>query len=316
MRYRIPLLLFLLACALTPVLLSGCAGSSATPLQNSRNCDLQGVDTVLVDYATDNITFLESSSSQLTVKEYISSSDSRYLGTVSQAGTALPITGGQRPASGTSFSSHVEIYLPVSYEGTLSVHTSTGSVTLSPTYHLTALQIQTTTGGVSLGTIYAGGISLNTTSGRISLDKGSGSLVATSDTGTILVKEFMGASTLKSSSGSLSITFDALVGDIAVESTTGKISISLPKNNDFLFHTRATSSSVKTDFDSLMKDNTASATTPVANISPTPTPSPKASTSVSPTTGRIDLSATVGTYPVHTISVVSISGAISVKYSS
>lgn len=291
--------LFAIICA------TGCSYSSSSQLQNTRTWDIQTVDTLSVNYSTDNITFFESSTNQLIVKEYMSSSDSAYFADISQEGGTLIVKGGNRPEAGTSFSSHTEIYLPVSFEGALNVQTTSGNISMSPTYHLTSLQAQSTTGSITLGTVNASATVLQTTSGHILQNSGSGSLAATSTTGSIKIKSFTGASTIKSTSGSVTLALTALTGDVSISTTSGKISLTVPQNNDFTLNVQSTSGSVKTDYDSLMKNAVS------------PTPSPSTSPSVTPTvTSGTNRTAEIGLYPVHLISLVSDFGPISVKSSS
>jgi hypothetical protein len=305
--YLLVLLTSLVTCLV--VFASGCSGSEQETLQNSRSWSLDGISVVTVSYPLDNITFVDSTSDTLTVKEYMTTSDESYFANLSQDGDALSITSGARPSAGSTFSSHVEIFLPLSYEGALNIETTSGNVSFSPTFNLTSLKVNTTSGNITLPKLYASSMALSTSSGHISLAEGHGAVVATTQTGSIELKNMRGAITAKTDSGNVTVDTTGLVGDISLTTNTGKINLTLPSNSAFSFEATAPPNTMRTDFETTQDEPSASSTP----VTPTPTATTPTGTDGS-TPSRFQ--ATVGDNPTHRISIDSKSGTVTVKFTS
>ena len=315
-------LFVLVACVLvasSALLACGCSGGSSVALQNSQSWDLGDIDAVTISYQSDNITFAEASSDLITIKEYMTESNTDYFAHVEQDGSSLVVTSGRRPGTGSTFASHVEVYLPRSYQGFLGVTTTSGSVTFSSAHNLSSLQIRTDSGNISLPDAGASGMALATTTGRISVTGGSGALVATSDSGRISVSGMRGPISAKTDAGGIDVSCDALVGDVVLTSGAGAVSLTVPGQSAVLFDADCEQSLLQTDFetdtDEVGQDQMAATPaddTPQATDEDSPAPSPTGQDEETTTRST----ATIGTGAAAHVTLRSNTGRVTMRLSS
>lgn len=143
--------------------LTGCSGHRIYQQVNAMTFPLEGVSEIIVSYAGETVTFYESDGDALTVKEYISESAPRYCAKVDQSRECIEIRQGAKPWFQDGFSRYIEVYLPASYHGDLTVKTTEGDIDLSGlALSLHTLRIHSDTGAVQLYTVEAHNIHLAT----------------------------------------------------------------------------------------------------------------------------------------------------------
>lgn len=310
-RRNCPIIALAATFLLTGILLTGCTHGIGLKLQDTRSWDTTGIDRINIEYPTDTLTISTTPSKQVSVKEYLSSPDEVYQATLWQSDRSLWIKAGKRPDANTRFASRIEVLLPSSYEGMLSVQTTTGTVGFDSSFHLTGIQVQTDTGNIRLGTQHADSIAASSKSGRITLSGGSGLFIGNTTAGSMEIGDFEGPVTLKSTTGAISLSLPSITGDVACESTSGKLSLEVPSSASFEFKMHSSTSNLSTFFDGEVEKESTAVTqaarpSPPPDGSPAPTPSPSPSMSYT-------WKASVGSDPAHLISLKTVSGPVVIK---
>nr|WP_300660788.1 DUF4097 family beta strand repeat-containing protein [uncultured Acetatifactor sp.] len=134
------------------------------------------------------------------------------------------------------------------------------------------LRVTTTSGDISLGKV-KGDMNISTTSGEVRLQEGQGELDASSTSGDIRADSLEGAFRLDTTSGTLSIAkgsgfgkagsvsgdirifLDELQGGLDISTTSGDVSLQLPKTASLSLHFSSTSGECVTFFDEELSFN-------------------------------------------------------------
>ncbi len=221
-------------------------GSPAADLVRTSNYSLEGITGLTLEYSSDDVFFYESDTQELILKEYMSIEPKEdELTQVKQSGSLLQLRSGERMRRNWLFNhynGYVEVYLPSSYAGSLSVGTSSGSISSDPALRLEHCEATASSGDISFKEVVAPQITASTSSGSIRFDKAEGSRSFTSSSGdimvlcgdgdssfsstsgSIIIKENTGRLSAGASSGDISIT--KVFGDKEIETTSGVITIS------------------------------------------------------------------------------------------
>jgi hypothetical protein len=220
---------FVIACLVASTLFLGGCFAQGTSLDNTRNLDLTNIDTIQIEYGIDNISFSESPSDKMVVKEYFSADNASYYANTTTDGTTLLVSSGYRPSS-DSFSSHVEILLPSSYRKALTIQTVSGMITIDSAYRLGSLVAKSQSGAIKIDNVVAETIALSTVSGRITANGCAGMFECSSSSGTITGDDLKGGGDFSNASGKIDVAFDSVKGNIEATSSSGKIAIEIPKD--------------------------------------------------------------------------------------
>lgn len=308
MRRRNPPLIVLAAVLLlTGILMAGCSHGIGIRLQNTRSWDTTGLDSIIIEYPTDTLTISTVPSRQLSIKEYLSSPEEAYQASLWQNDRSLWVRAGKRPDANTRFASRIEVLIPSSYEGMLSVQTTTGTVGFDSSLHLASIQVQTDTGNIRLGTQHADSIAASSKSGRITLSGGSGLFIGNTTAGSLDIQGFEGPVTLKSTTGAIDLSLPSISGDIACETTSGKLSLEIPSNASFDFKMHSGTANLSTFFDEEVERESVPPTqAEQSSPSQAPSPSPASSTTYT-------WKASVGSDPAHLIALKTVSGPVVIK---
>ncbi|MCL2704334.1 MAG: DUF4097 family beta strand repeat-containing protein [Defluviitaleaceae bacterium] len=143
-------------------------------------------------------------------------------------------------------STHLTLTLPVSYEGTLEIGTSSGDVDVDGLENLRSMNIKTGSGDLGAHNIGSGGISLSTGSGDIELtscvalegfnvstgsgdvvsEEGEGNFNVSTGSGDISVEGHRGTVRASAGSGCIEVSTDEITGDISYSTGSGEIEVS------------------------------------------------------------------------------------------
>ncbi|MDF2472961.1 MAG: hypothetical protein K0R21_743 [Anaerocolumna sp.] len=201
---------------------------SKVKLVNTQNISLDDIDSITIEYQSDDVIFYTSDTDELILKEYMSFTPNKdQLGSITKSGNALIIKGENRDFHFSLFNfgnySKAEIYLPSKYAGKLSVATSSGDIDSDPFFKLSEYEASSTSGDLKLNEVYAENINVSSSSGNITFQKAEGKRHFSSTSGNIRVFGGNGDSDVSSSSGN--ITIDKAVGQLVANSSSGNISI-------------------------------------------------------------------------------------------
>lgn len=258
-----------LAAAAALLALTGCSHSRASTLANEITFSLDGISEIMISYDEENITFYESESEKLTIKEYMTENKSSYYAKVHQKNGSIQIREGGKPFFKDGFLRRVEVYLPASYGENLTVTTTDGDIDISALdIFLSSLRIDSTAGTVCLNAAEAQSIDLSTTSGVIDADclkadtiritttrgnfscrKLDGNAAYTTTSGNANIESAVGAGNFRANnSGTLNVTYTEVTGDLSFYNKNGEIRITLPVDLEFEFAATTKNGTISTSF--------------------------------------------------------------------
>lgn len=225
-------------------LLFGCSSYDRAELVNTQEIPLDKIKDIDISYVSDRITLLDHSSDQVVVKEYMSKDDPDYYADITVSEGTLRIASGKRNTMGAMFSSYVEIYLPASYQGGLSISTISGKIQSETARTLSSFHAKSTSGALKLEAVNAPSVTLNTVSGSIQCTEIMGKLRAKTTSGSIHIGRYSGEGECSSTSGGVQVVFSQLSGNFTASSMSGGIRLSVPKDSSFYVSASSTSGGV------------------------------------------------------------------------
>lgn len=249
--------------------LTGCSNHQVSGMANEISFSLDGISEVAISYDEERVTFYESDSGRLVIKEYMTENKSRYYARAEQGGGRISISEGGKPFFKDGFYRYVEVYLPASYLNALTITTTAGNIDLSDfDLQLSMLRIDSTAGTVKInnvsasdiylsstsgafeiGKLEADSIKLQTTSGSVICDELIGRITYTSTSGNAEIKSAMGSGSYKvNNSGNLSIVYTQVTGDLYFFNKNDDISLTIPGDLNFEFEAATKNGSVTTTF--------------------------------------------------------------------
>lgn len=249
--------------------LTGCGGGGAMKLANELRFSTEDISDVTISYDEESLTFLEGGEDELIVREYMTADQSGYYAKVKRQGGCIKISEGGKPFFGNGFSRYVEVCLPSSYQGSLTVTTTDGDIEFADvSLSLSALRVDSTSGKVKLqdaaaGTIYlsstsgvletgnliADQIRLETTSGNVICERLEGEVSYTSTSGSAEIRSAAGSGTYQANnSGMLEVTYSEVTGDLSLFNKNDEIHLTLPEDLEFEFRAETKNGSVSTNF--------------------------------------------------------------------
>ena len=247
----------------------GCSNSKSPQIANELRFSLDGRTTLTISYDEEKITFYESDSDDLVIKEYMTENKSSYYAKVTERNESIQISEGGKPFFKDSFSRHIEVYLPKSYHENLTVTSTNGDINFSGVnLDLSMLRIDNSSGNVTLanavasnihlsstrGTldlenIQANQIRLETTSGSVNCTELNGNVTYTSTSGNADIKSAIGSGSYKTNnSGSLNVVYTEVKGDLSFFNKNDNITLTLPENLQFEFQATTKNGSISTTF--------------------------------------------------------------------
>jgi DUF4097 and DUF4098 domain-containing protein YvlB len=221
-----------------------CGGILEMELVNTQEIGLDHVNAIEVLYRSEKITLFQGTANMLIVKEYMSKNNSSYYARITNTGNKLIIERGRRPFElFNTFRAHVEVYLPVSYTNALSVKTSSGKIEFLDEYVCSQIDIESSSGSISINTVTAktasfknssgsihcenvnGNTNIYTASGKITFGSINGNVSVESSSGSIHGKKVNGDATISTSSGGMD--FEHIFGNVFAKSASGAIKLNL-----------------------------------------------------------------------------------------
>jgi lia operon protein LiaG len=217
-------------------------------LVNTVTFSLENVQSVEVNYISEGLTLLEAPGDQLIVKEYMNRNEEDLFASVNISGGSILIRNGRRQGC-FGLRSRIEVLLPKSFQGSLTLGTISGGIKVPGEWRLAALVARTVSGEVEVDAVRAAAIRLATTSGSVRAEKLSGGLDLHAISGSIRVNAAEGGGSFKTISGGVRVQFTDLSGSVDASSVSGGVRLGLPVNASFEFEGRSVSGGIHTDFD-------------------------------------------------------------------
>jgi len=234
-------------------------------LVNKREIPIGQINTIVIRYRSEAVTLLRHNSDTIVIREYMSRNDSDFFAKLTHSGNELIITG-RRPMQWLSpFRSRVEISIPAS-DKNVTIRTSSGRIKVLGEHTVSLLEIESSSGRISVNSVTAdrvkietssgtiavgsinGDVSVRSSSGRIELNQVFGSLTANTTSGRIELDKVSGTVDISSSSGAIRCTVTENAGDISITTSSGGVVLNLPNNFAFNFLSRTSSGRLHTPF--------------------------------------------------------------------
>lgn len=259
--------------------LSGCGSQEVTIQVNTLIFDAEAFQSIRLDYDADDIHVLKSDNDKVIVKEYMNENKKRYYARTFTKNGALLITEGDRPRR-ASFKSYIEIYIPQNYTGSLSLHSTSGTIESEIILNLSNdFSVDTTSGAIEVSNVRAFHIKFSSTSGNLrfenigantieirttnaktSIKQASGVISYQSKGGNLTASGISGSGSFNASGeGPIAISFTDVTGNIFAYSKNGTLTVELPSQLAFKFSATTKNGAIDTSFaDQLaITDNTA-----------------------------------------------------------
>lgn len=249
--------------------LSGCSDKKSTQMVNELSFSMDGISDLTISYDEEKLTFLESDSDELIIREYMTANKSSYYAKVEQYDNSIKISEGGKPFFKSGFLRYVEVFLPATYRGSLTVTTTDGDIDLSDMeLELSSLRIDSTVGKIELksaeskeaylsstkgilmvGNLKSDQIRLETTSGSTICENLEGEVTYTSTSGSAEIKSAVGCGSYKANnSGDLDVTYTEVTGNLYFFNKNDDVRITIPKSLEFEFQAITKNGSVSTNF--------------------------------------------------------------------
>lgn len=251
------------------LVLGGCSGTQG-PIQ-TKDFPLADVKSVEVDYDGESVVIKRSDSDKITIVEYMDKSKKSYLAKMNLASGVLTITEGARPI-GNGVHSYIEIYLPESYQNSLSLHTTDGRISSDLVLTISSFHADTTNGTIEISNLSADQMRITSTGGDVSLknlithtctidttnadthmDYITGIVTYESKGGNLTATDFSGSGNFRATGdGDMDIAFTQVSGDLTAYAKNGKLVLTLPQNLNFTFSATTKDGNINTPFSELL----------------------------------------------------------------
>lgn len=247
----------------------GCSKSQSSQMANELQFSLDEISSLTISYDEEKITFFENDGDDLILKEYMTKNKSNYYAKVEQRNNNIHISEGGKPLFKEGFSRYIEVYLPESYQESLTVTSTNGDINFSDmNLNLSSLRIDNTSGTVTLdnavasdihlsstrgtlnlGNIQADQIKLETTSGSVTCSELNGNVTYTSTSGDTDIQSAIGSGSYRANnSGKLNVVYTEVNGDLSFFNKNDNIMLTLPADLEFKFEATTKNGSVSTNF--------------------------------------------------------------------
>lgn len=218
------------------------------PLVNTQTIPLEDVTSVEVSYIAETIDLRVSPDENLVVNEYMSiEGDPTLFAEISTGVGRVTVRNGRRQAM-TFMRSRVEILLPASWSGSLSLSTVSGGIQSDDVWTFSSLYAKTISGSIRFNDISAAMLRLISTSGSVYADRASGTMELRSISGSVKVEDAEGGGTYKTTSGSVRVNFSALTGHVDASTVSGGVRLNLPADASFELDAKSVSGGIHTAF--------------------------------------------------------------------
>lgn len=179
-------------------------------LVKTESISLDGIDSINIEYSSENVDFYTSDTSELVFKEYMNyEPDDEELSQIETTGSSLTIKSGHRRfiflIMSAPRSRRVEIYLPEGYTGELTVETSSGNIHSEQVLQLSQFTAISNSGNIKVNEVYACKITARSSSGNISFNVAEGNREISASSGNIKILGGSGDSVFHASSGNISV---------------------------------------------------------------------------------------------------------------
>lgn len=238
-------------------------GDIKTQVQKQENISLNNLDTINMDFSSENIIISPTEDDQIRVVESSSgtlSENQKF--TISKEGNGVTIKQGNPKISINifnlgNFNRKIELFIPKSYKNNLELSLSSGNVIINNDLTVSNFTARQSSGNVECkGSLTAQEVNIENNSGNItinSLNTKAYTIQVTS--GNIRVESLSGSGTVKATSGNVNIAYKDILEYSNLSVTSGNIKLTLPKDLSFEFEGSSSSGNINSDFPLTYRNN-------------------------------------------------------------
>lgn len=252
-------------------------------LVNTVCTSLQGINNIDVAYVGDNVRVMYGDGDDITVNEYMNKNDPDLFAQIRSENGNLDIHHGSRIAF-LVLRSRIEIVLPRSYAGGLRINTISGRIQCSEILSLSSLTLKTISGEIDFESMTAGMVRASSTSGSIHFAYAEGELDLKTISGGVRVDAIKGQGAFTTTSGGIRANFEELRGNVKAASVSAGIRLNIPENSSVELDLKSITGAIHTAFNDSLSY-----------------------------TKRNHVHAFIGAQPYHNIKVTSTSGGIHIN---
>lgn len=220
-------------------------------LVNTCTLPLENIKNIEISYIAEPLQLFAADGEELVIKEYMNRSDTELFASVKIDNGSILVRNGRRQGF-FGLRSRIEVYLPKSFAGSLSLTSVSGGIKSEEEWELAAFTARTISGEVEVNYINAATIKLSSTSGGVKATRLAGQMDLFSVSGSVRVAQAEGSGSFKTTSGGVRVNFTQLRGDIEASSVSGGVRLGLPQDASFEFEGRSISGGIHTAFDELL----------------------------------------------------------------
>lgn len=251
-------------------LLGSCSHLNGAKLANEIAIPATSIAGITISYDEEKITFFENENDEnIIIQEYMTKDSRHYYAKVDREAGNVKISKGGKPFFKDGFYRYIEVYIPSSLQGNLSITTTDGDIDISRIpLDLISLSIDTSHGTVDLKDVRARGIVLSTTHGCFNAERlEASSIKVDSTSGTFQCDWLIGDVTYTSTSGNaniasavgkgqytannsgeLRVVYKEVTGDLFLFNKNDDIDLTLPSDLEFEFEATTKNGSISTNF--------------------------------------------------------------------
>ncbi len=265
----------------------GCKSFKETVLVNTLIFNMGDFQKLQLDYDAEDIHVLKSENDKIVIYEYMNENIKSYYARTTHKNGELIVTEGKRPRS-SGFESYIELHIPSDYKGSLSLHTTSGTIKSEFPLNISDnFSVDTTSGVIGVSSVNASIVSLATTNGTIKgesltsssikvvstngnlsfeninadkieiqttnadtrINEASGLISYESKGGNLTASDINGAGSFNAlGDGSVNVSYNDVIGDIYIYSKNGRLELKLPSQLAFKFSATTKGGVIDTSF--------------------------------------------------------------------
>lgn len=223
-------------------------GDSHT-INDSETRSLESINKLNVKSSIADVNILKSDTDELKTElkgKYSSYANNTLKLNVTENNDSIIIETQNAPNNISSKDLSLNIYIPESYKGDISIANVAGDIKSERVLELNSLRMETVSGDIELNSVSAPTVTANTTSGDIEFNKlntNTSSLKTVS--GDIKTESYVGTLTVDSTSGSIDMKLAEIKGASTINSVSGDVELSVEVSNNLTLEGKTTSGSIE-----------------------------------------------------------------------
>ncbi|MCD8019866.1 MAG: DUF4097 domain-containing protein [Clostridiales bacterium] len=195
--------------------------------------DISSVKTLQIGYHAETIFLYAAEGNTFLLREYIAGlSGSEYYAKVSANRFKTTIRHGRREE--VNRDTYVEVFLPTSWHGELSLSSQYGSITTDTDWELERFTTETTEGTITVQGIKAPRIHLSSSVSALHIERAEGFVHMHSVSGPIMAGTIAGGGRLETSGSPIRAAFSSLNTIVECNTTSGDIELTLPPSGGMI----------------------------------------------------------------------------------